>query len=180
MPARAATTVPVAALRARRNLALERIGAGGAAGAERCDEEDSTEADPLTREASGTKGRVARSSRFLLPEESCAQVGLVSYPRSDNSLLRSLLEEATGVVTGSDTPPHSVLSQELARRGLRGEGVADRRAWLVEPHWPERRGVRPVELSAALVLVRSPSDAVDSYLNLVLSASHGASLAESE
>jgi len=58
--------------------------------------------------------------------------------------------------------------QELARHGLRGEGITDERVWLVKSHWPERRGVRPVGVSAALVLVRSPFDAIDSYFNLVL------------
>jgi hypothetical protein len=39
---------------------------------------------------------------------------LVSYPRSGNSLLRTLLERTTGVVTGSDTRPDRALSKELA------------------------------------------------------------------
>lgn len=30
--------------------------------------------------------------------------------------------------------------QELARCGLRGEGVSDGRVWIVKSHWPERRG----------------------------------------
>jgi hypothetical protein len=43
---------------------------------------------------------------------------LVSYPRSGNSMLRSLLEKVTGVVTGSDTRPDRILSRNLLERGL--------------------------------------------------------------
>lgn len=123
---------------------------------------------------------VCPASRFLRPHETCAQIALVSYPRSGNSLFRSLIELITGVITGSDTPPHFTLSQQLAEHGLRGEGITDDRVWMVKSHWPERRGVRPVVVQAAIVLVRSPFDAIDSYFNLVLTETHGTSITEAE
>ena len=42
------------------------------------------------------------------------------------------------------------------------------RVWLVKSHWPERRGVAAVAAHAAVMLVRSPFDAIDSYWNMLL------------
>ena len=61
-------------------------------------------------------------ARFLEPEEnSSGHVVLASYPRSGNSLMRALLEQATGLVTGSDTRPDRTLSRKLMEGGLVGE-----------------------------------------------------------
>ena len=43
-------------------------------------------------------------------------MALASYPRSGNSLLRALLEAASGVLTGSDTPPAAPLLDALVAR----------------------------------------------------------------
>ena len=87
----------------------------------------------------GVQGRVdallplAQPARFLAPSEALGEtVVLASYPRSGNSLLRSLLEQVTGITTGSDTRPDRKLSAALAECGARGEGVVDGRAWVVK------------------------------------------------
>jgi len=51
---------------------------------------------------------------------------LASYPRSGNTLLRSLLETVTGFVTASDTRPDRILSVALAEKPpyFVGEGLA--------------------------------------------------------
>ena len=97
---------------------------------------------------------------------------LVSYPRSGNTLARSLLERATGFVTGSDTRPNFDLSRELAERhDLVGEGVHQAVAF-VKSHWPERSGNRSVVGQRAVLVVRNPYDAVDSYWNMCATLSH--------
>ena len=49
---------------------------------------------------------LAPPTRFLQAHEAVGErVALASYPRSGNSLLRKLVEQATGVITGADTLP---------------------------------------------------------------------------
>jgi len=99
---------------------------------------------------------------------------LVSYPRSGNTLLRSLLEATTGFVTGSDTRPDRALSLALAdRHDLVGEGITSpNQTRLVKTHWPERIGFRKYTAHRAVFLVRNPFDAIDSYWNLNVTNTH--------
>ncbi|CAM9467927.1 unnamed protein product, partial [Laminaria digitata] len=101
---------------------------------------------------------------------------LASYPRSGNSLLRRLLEEATGVITGSDTRPDRTLSRSLSAFGMQGEGVVDHRVRVVKTHYPERAGYRTFEGKKAILLVRNPFDAINSYFNMALTNTHDQSL----
>ena len=96
---------------------------------------------------------------------------LVSYPRSGNTLLRNLLERLSGIVTGSDNRPNRKLSKDLATvHNLVGEGVT-RQVRVVKTHYPERRGSR-MNAQRAILLVRNPYDAIDSYWNLNLTNTH--------
>jgi hypothetical protein len=99
---------------------------------------------------------------------------LVSYPRSGNSLLRTLLERTTGIVTGSDTRPDRALSRELAEmHNLVGEGVTFQNAVaFVKSHWPERAGNTVLEAKRTILLVRNPFDAIDSYWNMNATKTH--------
>lgn len=63
--------------------------------------------------------------------------------------------------------------------GMAGEGVVDRRlVRTVKTHWPERRGWCPVQAQRAVLLVRNPFDAIDSYFNMCLTNTHHLSLTE--
>lgn len=106
---------------------------------------------------------------------------LVSYPRSGNTLMRTLLEKVTGVVTGSDTRPDRFLSLELAERhNLVGEGVSHpSMVAFVKTHWPERSGNLVFKGKRAILLVRNPYDAIDSYWNLNVTKSHTKTVTES-
>ena len=105
---------------------------------------------------------------------------LVSYPRSGNPLVRTLLERTTGIVTGSDTRPDRTLSKELAEQhGLVGEGQLQQQCCFVKSHWPERTGNRPLAGRRAVLLVRNPYDAFDSYWNMNATRSHTRTLAPS-
>lgn len=57
------------------------------------------------------------SDRFLPAGAAKDRVALVSYPRCGNSFLRSVLEERTRIVTGSDSAPLRSLSAELLKCG---------------------------------------------------------------
>jgi hypothetical protein len=106
---------------------------------------------------------------------------LVSYPRSGNTLMRTLLEKATGIVTGSDTRPDRSLSLELAERhNLVGEGVTHpSMVAFVKTHWPERTGNQVYKGKRAILLVRNPYDAIDSYWNLNVTKSHTKTVTDS-
>lgn len=106
---------------------------------------------------------------------------LASYPRSGNSLLRSLLERVTGVVTGSDTRPDRTLSLELADvHNMVGEGLTcSQKVWVVKTHFPERRGWKVVRPNRILLLTRNPFDAIDSYFHMALTNTHTKTLADS-
>ncbi|CAN0159257.1 unnamed protein product, partial [Phaeothamnion confervicola] len=136
----------------------------------------------------GNGGRFARVSfpvyRFRSADETDAgtrgcRTALVSYPRSGNTLLRRLLESVTGVVTGSDTRPDRTLSRSLTALGMQGEGVVDARVSVVKTHYPERHGYRRFRADRAIVLVRNPFDAIDSYFNMALTNTHDKSLHDS-
>eukprot|EP00752_Nemacystus_decipiens_P006317 g5696.t1 len=115
-------------------------------------------------------------SRCSGSEAMDAKTVLASYPRSGNSLLRRLLEEVTGTITGSDTRPDRTLSRSLSVFGMQGEGVVDHRVRVVKTHYPERLGFRPFEGSKVILLVRNPFDAIDSYFNMALTNTHDQSL----
>jgi hypothetical protein len=104
---------------------------------------------------------------------------LASYPRSGNTLLRTLLERTTCIVTGSDTRPDRTLSISLAiEYDLVGEGIvngssigaqqhqqqrggggaAQGGVHIVKTHFPERKGWTPVTGHRVLLLVRNPYD----------------------
>jgi len=101
---------------------------------------------------------------------------LVSYPRSGNTLMRSLLEAATGRITGSDSRPNRNLAAELLRCGFLGEGVCDPSVWLVKSHYPERPGYRRFRAQRVVLLVRNPFDSILSYLHMGLTNTHDRTL----
>ena len=115
---------------------------------------------------------------------------LASYPRSGNTLLRSLLERTTLCVTGSDTRPDRTLSRALAEQhNLVGEGIVRPRSLhpvldnanvgVVKTHWPERKGCLPYATRRAILLVRNPYDTIDSYWNLCVTNTHTESVVDS-
>ena len=96
--------------------------------------------------------RYRRGARRLTRREVAAlrgRVGLVSFPRSGSTLFRLLLEQRTGLCTGSDGSLAWPLVFRLRAVGLRGEGRVD--CWCVKSHWPERRG-RHCRIAAAVLL----------------------------
>jgi len=120
---------------------------------------------------------------------------LASYPRSGNTLLRSLLETTTGFCTSSDTRPDRNLSVALAEKPpfFCGEGLAPNTIDYMSPflppqthghqnllapppicktHWPERIGCHTYDCQRVVLLVRNPFDATDSYWHMSLTNTH--------
>ncbi|KAL6076958.1 Fbox domain containing protein [Balamuthia mandrillaris] len=148
-------------------------------------QEEEEERSPPSEEASSLPISSANEEpRFLLAGEEVGRrktVALASYPRSGNSLLRSLLERMTGFITGSDSRPTRDLSRKLAKAGLKGEGVVEPdKVWIVKTHFPERLGWKPFKAEKVILLVRNPFDCIDSYFNMALTRTHTDSIAESE
>lgn len=151
-------------------------------------EHASHEGDPfLYAKAAEIRSSSARKERNLpicrwLRSDEChyETIALVSYPRSGNSMLRGMLEQHYGIYTGSDTRPDRTLSRALRDQwGMAGEGVVDQRlVHVVKSHWPERRGWCPVKADRAILVVRNPFDAMDSYFNMCLTNTHHLSLTE--
>lgn len=107
-------------------------------------------------------------------------VVMSSYPRSGNTLLRAYLEKVMGLVTGSDCDITKKLNLELMNMGLAGEGLVDKRVWVVKTHYPERYGKTKFGAERCILLVRSPLDCVTSLFNMVCSGSHDRSITDDD
>jgi hypothetical protein len=100
---------------------------------------------------------------------------LASYPRSGNSLMRNLFERTTLRVTGSD------MRGGLTQHDLVGEAaVSANIVQFVKTHFPERRGEVAFRSSRAVLLIRNPYDAIESYFNLMMTNTHTTSISEEQ
>lgn len=63
---------------------------------------------------------------------------------------------------------------------MKGEGIVDESVWFVKTHFPERVGYKAFIAKKAIVVVRNPWDAIDSYFNMTLTNTHNQSLDESQ
>ena len=96
-----------------------------------------------------------------------AVAALASYPRSGNSLMRTMYEHTSLRVTGSD------MQGGLAKHDLVGEmSVGCDKVQFVKTHFPERRGTPQFRCCRAVLLVRNPFDAIESFFNLMMTGTH--------
>jgi hypothetical protein len=105
---------------------------------------------------------------------------LTSYPRSGNTLLRAYLEKVMGLVSGSDCDITKKLNVALMNMGLAGEGLVDKRVWVIKTHYPERYGKTKFGAERCILLVRSPLDCITSLFNMVCSGSHDCSISDED
>mmetsp|Transcript_23706 Transcript_23706/g.37864 ORF Transcript_23706/g.37864 Transcript_23706/m.37864 type:complete len:414 (-) Transcript_23706:2276-3517(-) len=126
----------------------------------------------------------AKGLRFLKSGDSRSElenrVALASYPRSGNSLLRSLIERLTGVFTGSDGDPRRELNKQLVEKGMYGEGIVDDSVFAIKTHFPERVGRCAFKVGRGIVIVRNPFDAMVSYFNMILTQTHTLTIKDDE
>jgi hypothetical protein len=128
------------------------------------------------REKNVRSSSLSTLCRFLSQGLKQEKVVLVSYPRSGNSFLRLLLEERTGIITGSDSRTNRTLSAALLRCGFKGEGIVDSSVWIIKSHYPERMGYIKFTTKRVILLVRNPFDALESYFHMGLTNTHNKSL----
>lgn len=105
---------------------------------------------------------------------------MVSFPRSGNTLLRAYLEKITGLTSGSDCDITKKLNKDLMNMGLAGEGLVDKRVWVVKSHYPERYGKTKFYSERAILLVRNPLDCITSLFNMVCTGSHNKSISDND
>jgi len=101
---------------------------------------------------------------------------MASFPRSGNTLLRAYLEKIMGLTSGSDCDITKKLNKDLMLMGLAGEGLVDKRVWVVKTHYPERYGKTKFYAERAILLVRNPLDSITSLFNMVCTGSHNRSI----
>lgn len=100
---------------------------------------------------------------------------LASYPRSGNSLMRNLYERVTLRVSGSD------MRGGLQKHDLVGEAATQTNCvQFVKTHFPERMGQPPMNVDRAVLVVRNPYDAMESYWNLMTTNTHNTSMSTEE
>ncbi|XP_075983949.1 WSCD family member AAEL009094 [Anticarsia gemmatalis] len=80
-------------------------------------------------------------------------VALVSYPGSGNTWLRYLLQQVTGIVTGS-----IYMDYGLRVHGFPAENVTDGSVLVVKTH--EAPPIEPDKFKSAILLIRNPRDAI--------------------
>ena len=105
---------------------------------------------------------------------------MVSFPRSGNTLLRAYLEKIMGLTSGSDCDITKKLNKDLMLMGLAGEGLVDKRVWVVKTHYPERYGKTKFYAERAILLVRNPMDCITSLYNMVATGSHNRSIEDND
>ena len=100
------------------------------------------------------------------------RVHLASFPRSGNSFLRKILEQITGIYTGSDFHMRDALP--LQHSGLLGEQVyGGNSVWVTKSHYPLlQMGHAQMEVDKVICIVRNPTDVLPSYANLFATVSH--------
>ena len=97
---------------------------------------------------------------------------MASYPRSGNTLLRIYLENIMSLITGSDCDMDRPLNLSLFEKGFSGEGLSDKRMWIVKTHYPERWSRSTYSAEKGILLVRSPIEAINSLFNMICTDTH--------
>lgn len=102
-----------------------------------------------------------------------SKIAFNTYPRSGNSFLRKFLEQCTGISTGATVQLHT--STSLQVQGLKGEYIADNRAWIIKAHHPMLLpGVIKFNSDKVICCVRNPLDVILSFASLGNTMSHSA------
>jgi hypothetical protein len=109
-------------------------------------------------------------------------IAITSYPRSGNTLLRTIIEKLTNTITGSDARIDRPLVKQLLEMGMYGEGEMDstHKVWCIKTHYPERTGKAKLHVKRAIILVRNPFDTIASNFHMLITGSHTESVPDSD
>lgn len=84
-----------------------------------------------------------------------------SIMRCGNTFYRRLIENISGVVTGSNIRITTTLCLAFVATGFKGESIMDNRSWVIKSHFPYvYPTASPCSISRAIVLVRNPLDVI--------------------
>ena len=90
-------------------------------------------------------------------------------------MLRKLVENVTGVETGSTMP--AVFNSVIPIIGMKGESYFDNSVWVVKTHYPTTMPTdeqNPFRANKTFMVVRNPYDVIPSYSMLLQTGSHSA------
>ena len=90
-------------------------------------------------------------------------------------MLRKLIENVTGVETGSTMP--AIFNSVLPIIGMKGESYFDNSVWVVKTHYPTIMPTdeqNPFRANKTFMVVRNPYDVIPSYSMLLQTGSHSA------
>ena len=77
------------------------------------------------------------NSKQLNPENNFEQFGIFMHPCTDeDGLVRYVLESISGIITGSDNQPNSVMYNKYKKNNYLGEGITDSRVWGIQSNSP--------------------------------------------
>lgn len=97
------------------------------------------------------------------------RIGLVSFPRCGNTLVRKYVQKLTGVETGSDNWLHWNVCLQM--QGFKGEYISDDSVFCIKSHFPWAMPPS-VKVNKMVVVVRNPLDAIISYVSLISTSCH--------
>lgn len=60
--------------------------------------------------------------------------------------------------------------------GFKGEGIIDKRTWIVKTHYPDLPGTYEYSTEKCILVVRNPLDSIVSFFNLICTTSHEKSI----
>ena len=99
-------------------------------------------------------------------------MSLASFPRSGNSLTRSLFEEITCTATGSAMNPYEA-DLSLLCKGFQADRIVDSSVFCCKCHFPCKGDwYRDMQTNRVLFIIRDPIKNHQSYFTLLLTSSH--------
>lgn len=116
-------------------------------------------------------------------KEQSNQIVVTSFPRSGNTMIRSILENATNIFTGDDIY-YTEYDFELAGESLLGElGLGKesniQNVFFVKTHYPLMKfDKHEFKAQAAIFIIRNPFDSILSYYHLLGNGHHSKKIKE--
>lgn len=115
---------------------------------------------------------------FLDEQVEIPHICFASLMRSGNTFYRRLIEQISGLVSGSNIMTQTSLCLSFVIQGFKGESVLNNRTWIVKSHFPYVYPfTMPCNINQAIVLVRNPFDVIVSLFQFSLNATQSRNVA---
>lgn len=100
------------------------------------------------------------------------RISFASFPRTGNTLLRTLIEQCTGIYTGGDMDLRIVVKQQFFS-DMPGESHHNSdRVWVTKTHYPHHGGREVDNANKIIYITRNPIEVTPSIAYLQLGGSH--------